>query len=87
MQSCIMHLDNVLGCQVDVGIMADYAGVLATQLHLDGNHASLHQHTLLAHFGRACLHAFVLVYVLKPKLLGQHILYLFHVWNSVRCQR
>ncbi len=56
-----MHLDNVFGCQVNIGIMADNAGVLATQLHLDGNHASLHHHTLLAHFGHACMRAFVRV--------------------------
>ena len=58
-----MYLDNVLGCQVNVGIMADYAGVLAAQLHLDGNHASLHHHTLLAHFGRACMHSCVHLWV------------------------
>ena len=96
MQSCITHLDNVFGCQVNVSIMADNTGILAAQLHLDGNHASLHHHTLLAHFGRACVRAFVHACVhlcaracvrVETKVLDQHFLHLFHVWNSVRCRK
>ncbi len=67
-----MYLDNVLGRQINVGIMADNAGVLAAQLHLDGNHASLHHHTLLTQWAS-------LVYVLQHKLVDQHILCVFHV--------
>ena len=35
------YLDDVLGCQVDIGICAHDAGVLATELHLVGGHATL----------------------------------------------
>ncbi len=40
MQSCIMHLDNVLGRQVDVGIMTDNAaGMMMTTCNAKLYHA------------------------------------------------
>lgn len=35
------YLHDVLGCQVNIGIRAHNAGILATQLHLVGGHAAL----------------------------------------------